>query len=137
MDENRDLEHLKLLSIFHFVVGGIGALFSLFPIIHLVLGLALIYSPESFPDSNTGEAPPAFVGYLFAAIGGLIIIIGETISALVIYSGLQMRKRRRYTFSFIIACVLCAFIPIGTVLGVFTIIVLSRDSVKQIYGRSS
>jgi len=36
-------------------------------------------------------------------------------------------------FSFIFAAILCGLFPFGTVLGVFTIIVLSKDSVKKIY----
>jgi hypothetical protein len=28
----------------------------------------------------------------------------------------------------------CIFMPVGTVLGVFTIIVLMRDSVKELFG---
>ena len=38
---NADTEHLKLLSIFHYVVGGMAVLFACFPIIHLVIGLFL------------------------------------------------------------------------------------------------
>jgi len=33
------------------------------------------------------------------------------------------------------AAVACAFGPFGTVLGVFTIIVLMRDPVKELFGR--
>ncbi len=32
---DQDLEHLRLLSLFHYVVGGIAALFGCFPFIHL------------------------------------------------------------------------------------------------------
>jgi hypothetical protein len=34
------------------------------------------------------------------------------------------------------ACIQCAFFPFGIVLGVFTIIVLSRESVKGVFGRA-
>jgi hypothetical protein len=34
---NVDYEHLRLLSIFHYVVGGITAVCSLFPLIHVDL----------------------------------------------------------------------------------------------------
>jgi len=34
-------EQIRLLSIFHYVVGGIAALFSLFPTIHLVMRIAM------------------------------------------------------------------------------------------------
>lgn len=37
-----DLQHLKLLSIFHYVLAGITGLFSLIPLIHLFMGLAIV-----------------------------------------------------------------------------------------------
>jgi hypothetical protein len=36
-------------------------------------------------------------------------------------------------FSFILACIECLSMPFGTILGVFTIIILSKDSVKALY----
>ncbi len=38
----QDEEHLKLLSIFHYVVGGLAALFACFPIFHLIMGIVFI-----------------------------------------------------------------------------------------------
>ena len=38
---NRDLEHLKLLSIFHFVAAGMLALVACIPFIHFFMGLAM------------------------------------------------------------------------------------------------
>ena len=35
---NQDSEHLKLLSIFHYVVGGMAALFACIPFIHFFMG---------------------------------------------------------------------------------------------------
>jgi hypothetical protein len=34
----------------------------------------------------------------------------------------------------VIAAIACSFVPIGTVLGVFTIIVLTRPSVRVLFG---
>jgi hypothetical protein len=137
MDNNRDSEHLRLLSIFHYVVGGIGALFALFPLFHFAIGIAFILSPETFVDSNSGNPPPRFIGYLFAAVGAVFVLFGETLAILTIYSGTRIRKRQKYMFSFVVACILCIFIPFGTALGVFTIIVLSRESVKKLYNKKS
>lgn len=128
---NQDEQHLKLLSIFHYIVGGIMALFSLFPIFHLVFGIAMIVSPDMFESG--GEGPPAFIGWLFALIGGTIILIGLVFATCVILSGRFLSLRKHYTYCFVIACIQCLFIPFGTALGVFTIIVLSRESVKQIF----
>ena len=48
--------------------------------------------------------------------------------------GRGLAQRKRYMFCLVVACVECLFMPFGTVLGVFTIIVLSRDSVKALFG---
>jgi hypothetical protein len=40
-------------------------------------------------------------------------------------------------FSFVMAAVMCMFVPFGTILGVFTIIVLSKESVLRLYGSST
>jgi hypothetical protein len=54
--EATDAQHLKLLSIFHYLVGGLTALFACFPLIHLGLGLAVLFSPGFFP-AKSGQGP--------------------------------------------------------------------------------
>ena len=48
-------------------------------------------------------------------------------------SGFFLRQRRRRTFSLVMAGINCMNMPLGTVLGVFTVIVLLRESVRQAY----
>jgi len=129
---NEDQKHLQLLSIFHYVVGGITALFSSMFIIHLVIGVMMLVAPEKFAEN--GETPPAFVGYLFAGMGGLAVLFGYVVAGCLIYSGRLIIRRQKHLFSFVTACVACMFMPFGTVLGIFTILVLSRESVKKLYG---
>ena len=38
---NQDLEHLRLLSLFHYMCAGLAALFACIPIIHLIMGLMM------------------------------------------------------------------------------------------------
>lgn len=129
---NEDSQHLRLLAIFHYVVGGLGALFSLFPLIHVIMGVAMLMSGSSFAD-KTGSPPPPFVGWLFIVLGGFIILVGLGASVVIALSGRFIALRKRYLYSFIVACIECMFVPLGTILGVFTIVVLSRPSVKQMY----
>ncbi|HEX3343695.1 MAG TPA: hypothetical protein VHS09_03940, partial [Polyangiaceae bacterium] len=70
-----------------------------------------------------------------AAIGGFITLFLWGKGACVAYSGMSLKKRKRRTFSFVVACLCCVNIPLGTALGVFTLVVLSRQSVKAIYDR--
>ena len=55
---NRDDQHLKLLSIFHYVLGGLTALFSLFGLFYLIFGLVMILAPEKLdPIKHTVIIP--------------------------------------------------------------------------------
>jgi hypothetical protein len=127
----QDLEYLKLLSVFHYVVGGLAALFACFPIVHLIMGIVFIVS-STRPDAN-GDAPPALIGWIFVGVAGIIILIGWSIAVCIIIAGRFLAERKRYMFCLVMAGIECLFMPFGTVLGVFTIIVLTRESVKAMF----
>lgn len=127
---NKDEQHLRLLKIFHYVVAALVALFSCLFIIHLVIGITAIISPQTFKGSN-GSMPPSFLGWLFALIGGFALLSGWAFAVCLIFAGRFLARRKRYLFCMVVAAVSCFFMPFGTVLGVFTIIVLQRPSVKE------
>lgn len=134
---NEDEGHLNNLAIAHYVLGGVSALFSLFPLIHVTIGIAMLsgHFPAGEGGKQMGPTEASFVGWLFVIIGSACILIAEAVSICIIVSGRFLKQRRNYMFSFVLACIMCAFFPFGTILGIFTILVLSKDSVKQIYGR--
>ncbi|MBW7907738.1 MAG: hypothetical protein H3C50_02295 [Kiritimatiellae bacterium] len=123
----QDDEHLNLLGLFHYVVGGVTAIFSCIPLIHVGIGLAMLYGNFDGPNP-----PPAIVGWMFVVLGSCFILCGWTLSAFMIATGRRLRQRRSRTFCFVVACVECMFMPFGTVLGVFTIIVLNRASIQRL-----
>lgn len=129
---DQDSQHLKLLSIFHYIVGGLSGLFSLIPLIHVIMGLAMLMPAAGFSDQS-GNPPPPFLGWLFIIVGGLCVIIGLATSTVITLSGRFITRRTHYLYSFVVACVECIFVPFGTILGIFSIIVLSRPSVKEQY----
>lgn len=128
----KDNEDLRLLSIFHYLVGGLGSLLALMPLVHMGIGLFFILSPEQIAGNNW-EAPPEFIGWLFFFLGLVFFLVGQFLAVGIILSGRFIARRKYYLYSFIVACLECAFFPFGTVLGVFTIIVLSRETVRN-YG---
>ena len=133
--ENTDSEHLKLLAIFHYVVSGLAAFFACLPVIHLVIGLFMILAPQTFGPGN--NQPPAFIGWFFVGIASFFILAGWTFAVLVLIVGRFIARRKHYQFCFVVACVECIFMPFGTVLGVFTILVLNRPTVKRLFNRAS
>ena len=118
----QDENHLDLLAVFHYVVAGLTALLSLFPLIHVAIGLFLAVAADDF------------FGWFFIVIGSMFCVLGMTLAACIFMAGKCLSRRTRYWFAFIVACVQCLFMPFGTVLGVFTIVVLSRPSVKRRFG---
>jgi hypothetical protein len=119
---------LKLLSVFHLILGGLTGLCSLFPLVHVALGLAMVTG--SFPASNNGPPPPAAAGWLFIAMGGGIILLGWAVAGCLILAGVRLRQRRWWTFCLVVAAVSCASFPFGTLLGIFTLLTLAKPEVK-------
>ena len=131
-----DEDQLRLLSIFHYVVARLMALFSMFPLLHFALGAAMVFAPEKLGESGgKGGPPPELFGWFFMVFAGVFIATGLTVAACVALSGRFIAKRRRYLFCLVVAGVagvMC--MPFGTILGIFTIIVLMRPSVKDAFG---
>lgn len=128
---NQDEEHLRLLRVFHFVCAGLAAFFACIPIFHLIIGLVMLLAPQIFGSAR--NQPPAFIGLFFVIIASVFILMGWTFAALLALVGRNLGRRKHYTFCFAMACVACMFAPFGTVLGVFTIIVLLRPGVKMLF----
>lgn len=128
---NRDEEHLRLLVIFHYVCAGLAACFACLPIIHLIIGLLMLLRPQVFGPGK--DQPPPFVGWLLVLIASGLILAGWTFAGCLAWAGRCLGRRRHYLFCLIMAGVACLFMPFGVVLGVFSIIVLVRPSVKALF----
>lgn len=129
MPAHHDDQHLHLLSIFHYVFAALEILFGCFPLIYAAFGVFLIYNP---PPIKPGDPPisPELIGTVVALFGGILTLIAWALSACILFAGVSLAARRRYLFCLIVAAICCLSFPLGTTLGVFTLIVLSRPSVK-------
>jgi hypothetical protein len=127
----RDMEHLKALAICHYVLGGITACYSTMFLMHVAFGLAMLLRPDIF--GAHGNGPPPFFGWIFTVVGTVAVLSGWTTGILLVYSGRMLQQHRRRLFSQIVAGISCMCMPLGTVLGIFTLMILARPSVKTIY----
>lgn len=128
---NDDQQHLDLLSVFHYVVGGLALLFSLFPVLHLFFGIAIVTG--QLQEENNGDSVPMVLGWFFIVLALGVMAAGIAYGICTILAGRYLKRRERYTFCLVMAAISCVFFPFGTVLGVFTILVLSRPGVKAIF----
>jgi len=90
-DKIIDEEHLRLLSLGHYIHGGLCIAFATLFIFHFAFILVMAANPDMFAAAGTHPRQS------------------------------------------VMACLNTLFIPFGTVLGVFTLVVLSRPSVKRLY----
>ena len=135
MTSNQDTEHLRLLTIFHYVVAGIVALGSLVPLLHVAMGIAIIAGTFDELGQNA-QAPPAIFGWMIVGFSAFFIVCGLAMAIVVAMAGQRIQQHRSLTFCLVVAGLECLFTPIGTALGVFTFIVLSRPSVKELFNGS-
>lgn len=128
-----DADHLNLLAVFHFLAAGLALLGTLGMVAQQAMMRHLFEDPQFWQGQPQAaqfhqefvEAAKWFYLFVFAwfALSAVLNVL----------SGFFLRARKFRTFSFIVAAFNCLHIPLGTILGVFTFIVLMRDSVRELY----
>jgi hypothetical protein len=136
LENTQDSDQLRLLSIFHFINAGIVGLFSLFPLIHIAFGIGILNGAFD-GGSNRGGPPPAFIGWILILFPMVFIAMGLTMAICITVAGRNIGRRTGHLFCIVVAGLECMFMPFGTVLGVLTILVLMRPSVKLLFGVSA
>jgi len=134
-----DEDNLRLLEIIFYVAGGMTVLFSCFFLLHFTMFLVFGLNPQIFANASHNQhvdPPPAGLFLAFAAVIGVVILVGWTFGALQIYAGRCLRNRRHWMFVMIVSGIECIFIPWGTVIGVFAITLLNRPSVRPLFEHS-
>jgi len=146
---NKDVDHLKTLAICHYVVAGLSLLGLGFVALHYTMMRFVFTNVEKFEKTapasakaeeaaqHLAQAPfnPADIMSIFVwvyVLIGIIIVVGGTLTFL---SGRFMHQRKNRTFSMIIAGLNCLHFP-GIVLGVFSLVVLTRESVARLYAEA-
>lgn len=136
-----DRDHLNLLAIFHFVFAGLALVGIAFLVMHYLILSTVFSNPEMWqPKPGSAGAPaqpmPFHPKEFFAVFKWFYLFFGILLAlaaACNVVSGLFIRWRQHRTFSLVIGGLNCLQIPFGTVLGVFTIVVLARESVQELY----
>jgi hypothetical protein len=129
----QDVQHLRLLGVFYYIWGGLNALGGCFATLYIVMGIAVASGGiEMEPD----DPPAGVIGGLFAGLGACLMIVFFAFAALYILTGYYLQNQRNRTFCMVMAAISCLSVPLGTILGVFTLVVLSRTSVIELFERN-
>ena len=128
----KDVEHLRMLAIFHFVGAGLALAGLGFLALHYSIMQTVLNDPELFKNAKGGPPPKELFAFMkvFYLVGGVWFVLSGLANLI---SAVFMRQRKNRVFSMVVAGFNCLYMPLGTVLGVFTFVVLSRDSVVAMY----
>jgi uncharacterized protein (DUF1330 family) len=118
--------YLKALATAHFVLAGLGYVFSFLPLIHIAFGVYFLFNVSV----SGNAAPPPFMAWMFIVFGAFAIVAGLALSTCILICGLLLHRRKQYWICFALACVECVLTPFGTILGVLTIVTISSESTK-------
>lgn len=130
---NKDGAHLRILAICHYVYAGL-LLFSLIFVFGHYFLMTTVMEMEA--QQGNDEMPEEVMGYFraFYVLAG-VLLIALAVANFFVARFLKQRKNRIFTF--VMAALNCLNMPLGTTLGVFTIIVLMRPSVMETYTQNN
>lgn len=128
--ESQDESHLKLLSIFYYVMAALGA----FALVAVLGMCVLLFGILGAGNAQGHGAPDAGELTVFAVMMGLSAVLSLVGSVLQLLTAQRLRQRRSRGLCQFTAAITCLSFPLGTVLGVFTFIVLGRPSVRAAFG---
>lgn len=92
---------------------------------------------RSFQRVPSGQENTLLIfGQLFVAFSVFDVVLLEACGIVSLLVAGKYRARRSYYTCFPVSVFNCVMIPVGTVLGVFSLIVLTRPSVKALFNEA-
>ena len=114
---------LDVLAILHYVYGG-------FLVAMLVVGVVFVTIVFGFAGV-ADEAPlGVFVPVAMASVG---LLLGLAMGVANLFAGRWLRERRNWVGALVVSGINCLNVPLGTLLGVFTIVVLAADDGQALF----
>jgi uncharacterized membrane protein YagU involved in acid resistance len=123
-------ENLRLLSMFHYIWAAMGILGLGFLALHYGM-MSTMMDPEVM--ARDGKPPPQdmlrFMGmFKWFYVG--FALYGITTMVLNVLAAQWIRARTHWMFCVVVAAINCISMPLGTVLGAFTLVLLTKPAVR-------
>jgi hypothetical protein len=134
MPSRQEEEHLNLLGILFYLYAGFVGLMGILFAAMAILPALLIGSGVGLVPTRPGEPSPWILGGTLLAIFGGVAMLFLTKAVVMIFAGRAMGRRTNYTLCMVGACLAIMNMPLGTALGIFTIILLQKPAVKARFG---
>lgn len=123
-----DEEHLRLLAIGYKISAGVSLFTSIFGLMYMVMGIFF----SLIPNSPSQTSQPS-VGWMFGILGFGFFVLSVVFAILNFITAKRLEQRRGKAFCTVIAALNCMGIPYHTVLGVLTLVTLTRKSIVELF----
>lgn len=134
MQRQKDEDNLRMLGVFYYVFGSLCALgFLIFLLYTVVFSTMMPIMAETAPPRDA-VVVESMMGVFYGIFVFGMLLMG-TMCTLCFIAPSKMRKRESYGLIFTAAILVCLSIPLGTVLGIFTMVVMNRPSVRKSFGK--
>lgn len=117
--------YLDILAVFHYVNGGLHLLITLFALGALGIGLG---AATEWGENWQPEAGCSLIGIML-----IIFIVLGGYGVLNLLAGRALHTRSNYVLAMLASAVNCLNLPLGTLLGIFTLVTLSDPQVKALF----
>jgi hypothetical protein len=121
---------LKVLAVVQYVYAGLTAVFSVFALLWVVLGGAMIAAGATGGSDAAGEAG---MGAFMVIIAVVMLVVLGVVVGLHVLAAKSLNQRRRHTFLIVVACLTLLSIPIGTAIGIWMLVTLTKPEVKATF----
>jgi len=129
---DRDLEHLRLLGLVYYILAGVSGIGTLGTAIWFAFA-GTSFSQISMNSAAGGLFARPLMGAILGGAGVVALAAGLGWALLAYFTGRNLGEHRARVFCTVIAAMTCLSIPWGTALGVCTLAVLNRRSVKMLF----
>lgn len=133
----QDAEHLKLLAIFYYIFSGLSCLGCFLGIFYAGMGLMMPKMAAGAARSHGATPFPEEMTRMFLILGIVIIVVSLAMAVGNFLTARWLSARKNKTFCMVVAGINCIHVPLGTALGVFTFLVLTRPSVARLFEEQS
>lgn len=129
-----DERQLRVLGVLHYAYSAVLGFGALYSIVLLTAGLSTLGEPA--PSGGMEDVSMGF-GAMFVAMGAVGLFLAGALAIATVAAGKRLKRGTHRTYCLVVAAINSLWVPIGTVLGIVTIVTLMRPSVVGLFERAA
>ena len=137
IQRTRDKQHLTRLVVSYYVLAGLTLLFGCAGLLYMVFGVGMFVLSDDLLAADPNAPPPGviqLIGGVLAAVGVVIALLQFVSTVLLAMTARFISMRQYRTFCLVTAGLTCLSVPLGTALGVYTFVILTRPDIIERFG---